>query len=141
MAIVNRDLDPSQQTATLTGTVSVAVTGATYVMAIVPYQSQLTAAQVNAIGLSGAPNLSLWVQRFVAGAGVTSVVIGQSLVAQNFSVSGGQSFAIVGAGLSFLLQAGDCLMLATAAANTAALHVQCTMVVKALQDIKTSFGV
>lgn len=150
MAICNRDLDSTQQINTfncsLGGNPAVAassapglITGQTYQLAIVPYQSTLSSAMVTSVGLSGAPNLSLWVQRFIAGSGLTSMAVGASLVATAFGVSGAQTFTIAGAGLTGL-QAGDVLVLSTAAANTAANNVVVTLALKALQDIRTTFG-
>lgn len=141
MAIVNRDLDATQQVETLVGQVSSTSTGVTYCMATIPYPAQLIAASQCAVGLSGAPNHSLWIQRFVAGSGVTSIVVGASMVSVVFGTSGGQSFSIIGTGASNLLQTGDLILLSTAAANTAAAHVSVTLVVQALQDIKSCFGV
>lgn len=138
MAIINRDLDSSQQSAVLSGGVQNSVTGATYSVVVVPFQSQLLAAQQVVTGLSGAPNHSLWVQRWAGG--VTSVVIGASMVSTAFATSGSQTFTIVNSGLSFLLQAGDAILLATAAANTGAAQVTVSLAIKALQDIKTSYG-
>lgn len=139
MAIVNRDMDNTQQCETVVGQVSATTTGATYCMATIPYPAQLIAASQCAVGLSGAPNHSLWIQRFVAGAGVTSINIGASMVSVVFGTSGGQSFTV--SGVSNLLQTGDLILLSTAAANTAAAHVAVTLVIQALQDIKSYFGV
>ena len=150
MAICNRDLDSTQQiytfncplvgnAATGTGPVPGLVTGATYQLAIVPYQSTLSAAMVSVSGVSGAPNLSLWVNRFIAGAGVTSMAIGASLVATTFGTSGAQTFTIAGAGLTGL-QAGDVISLSVAAANTGANAGSVVLALKALQDIRTTFG-
>ncbi len=139
MAIQNRDLDPSIRRQTLIGSVSNTATGATYCLATLPFPAQLIAASQAVVGLSGAPNHSLWIQRFIAGSGVTSIAIGASMVSVVFGTSGGQSFTISGA--SNLLQTGDLLLLATAAANTGAVQATVTLVVQALQDIKTDFGV
>jgi hypothetical protein len=91
-------------------------------------------------GLSGAPNHSVWLQRFVAGAGVTSIVFGASMASVAFATSGGQSFTLA-AGVTFQLQAGDLLMLSTAAANTASTSTVVTLVLRQLQDIVSDFGV
>lgn len=142
MPIVNRDLDPnSQQRDFYTARVAPTATGATYALLVVPYPAQLIAAAQTATGLSGAPNHSLFLQRFVVGAGVTSNAIGMSLVASAFATSGPQGFTVLGAGGSLLLQANDVILLATAAANTNAADVSVTLVLRALQDIKSAFGV
>ncbi len=137
MAIINRDLGTSQKQETWQCQVDPTITGQTYALAILPFPAELTAATQSAVGLSGAPNHSLWIQRFVAGSGVTSINIGASLVTGAFGTSGGQSFTI--SGYSNLLQTGDLILLSTAASNTATLQTTVTLVVKALQDIKTYF--
>lgn len=141
MAIVNRDLDSSQQRQYLTGSVTKTLTGTTYCIATIPHQARLLAASEAVIGLSGAPNHSLWVQRFLPGVGVTSFVVGASMVAVVYGTSGGQSFAVLGSGTSNVLQTNDLILLSTAAANTAAEHVSVTLVIQALQDIISDFGV
>lgn len=147
MAIVNRDLDSSQQVvnfsapfqlATLAaGTVGVGLTAA---VCVVPMPGQLVAAAVSCQGLSGAPNLSLWVNRFIVGTGFTSIAIGASLVAQALGTSGGQTFN-VGAGVTWPLQAGDVINIVGVGANTAVAAGTVTIAIKALQDIKSQFGV
>lgn len=140
MAIVNRDLDSSQQRETYVSTIAPTATGLTYLLAVVPFPAQLIAVQQTAVGLSGAPNHSLWLNRFVVGSGITTMIFGNSIVVTANGTSGPQGFSLATAA-SFLLQAGDVLLLSTAAANTAAASVAVTTVVKALQDYKTSFGV
>lgn len=139
MAIVNRELDSSQQVVNLTATVMNTTVGGSYALCVVPHPAQLVGAGIVSKGLSGAPNLSLWVERFIAGAGYTAINVGASLVAQAFGVSGGQTFN-VGGGVTTLLQTGDVLSLASAGANTAATHHTVTLALKALQDIKSQFG-
>lgn len=139
MAIVNRDLDPSQQVVNFNAIVTNTAVGGSYALAVMPSAGQLVAAGVVSKGLSGAPNLSLWIERFVVGTGYTAIAIGASLAAQAFGTSGGQTFN-VGAGVTWSLQAGDVISLASAGANTAATHHTVTLSVKALQDIKTQFG-
>lgn len=140
MAIVNRDLDVSQQRDIITESFAT-VTGGTYGVAVVPYPAQLLAAQTQSNGLSGAPNHSLWIQRFVAGSGITSINIGASMVITTFGTSGSQGYTFNGANTTYLLQTGDLVMLSTAAANTATLNTTVSVVLKCLQDIKSTFGV
>lgn len=143
MALINRDKDVSEQRNVFTGTAVNTVVGGTYPIWTAPYPCTLDAASQIAFGLSGAPNHSLWLYRFVVGAGLTQVaVLGQSMASAAYGTSGAQTFTIVsGSGTSYPLQAGDALFLISAAANTGAQLVQVELVVKALQDIKTSFGV
>jgi len=140
MAIVNRDLDPTQQRMVYTAPLTNTITGQTYPLLVVPSPSSLVAMQQCVTGLSGAPNHSVWLQRFVAGAGVTSIVFGASMASVAFATSGGQSFTLA-AGVTFQLQAGDLLMLSTAAANTASTSTVVTLVLRQLQDIVSDFGV
>lgn len=140
MAIVNRDLDPSQQRDIYNCPLVNTITGQTYNLCLVPYPGQIVAAQQAVNGLSGAPNHSLWIQRFIPGTGLTSINIGNSLVATTFGTSGSQGFSLPGA-VTYPLQTNDVIMLSTAAANTAATSSTITLVIKALQDIKTVFGV
>lgn len=140
MAIVNRDLDVTQARDVFSAAVAV-VTGQTYPLAIVPYGGQLQAAEITAVGLSGAPNFSLWLQRFVVGSGVTSIAVGNSLAVTTFGTSGALGMSILGAASTFLLQSGDVLSLSVAGANTAATLVTVGLVVKCLQDVKTEYSV
>lgn len=144
MAIVNRDLDSSQKVVNLTRSVqldgAVNTVGLTHGVAVIPAPMQLVGAGVASIGLSGAPNLSLWLQRFVAGSGFTSINMGASMAAWDFGVSGGQTFNVA-AGVTYPLQTGDQLVLCGAGSNLAARSVTVTLALKALQDIKSSFGV
>lgn len=139
MAIVNRDLDSSQQVVNFSELVQNTTVGSSYGLVVVPCQMQLVGAGVISKGLSGAPNLSLWIERFIAGSGYTAINVGASLVAQAFGTSGGQTFNCA-SGVTWQLQAGDVVSLATAGANTAALSHTVTLALKALQDIKSSFG-
>lgn len=139
MAIVNRDLDSSQQVVNASETINNVVTGATYTVTVVSQPAQLVGAGVACKGLSGAPNLSLWIHRFIAGSGFTSIAVGASMVAWAFGTSGGQTFN-VGGGVTYNLMAGDVVALSTAAANTAAESINVSLAMKALQDIKTQFG-
>lgn len=140
MAIVNRDLDSSQQRDFYTAPLTNTITGQTYPLLVVAYPSQLVAAMQTVTGLSGAPNHSLWLQRFVVGAGVTSIALGASMASVAFATSGGQTFTLA-SGVTFQLQAGDLIVLSTAAANTATTTTVVSLAIRALQDIKSAFGV
>jgi hypothetical protein len=141
MGIANREFDVSEQQRVFPDlTIQNTVTGNTYQLMIVPFQGQLMTANVSAMGVSGSPNHSLWIQRFIAGSGITSISIGASLVSTAYGTSGAQTFTISG-GVTYPLQAGDVLGLACAASNAACQQVTVGVVIKALQDFKTSFGV
>lgn len=150
MAICNRDLDPSQQRETFTAVldrtpsgVSAGIlnpglaTGQTYRVCTIPYPSTLVAAQNAVWGLSGTPVHSLWIYRFAGG--FTSIAVGQTMAPTAFGTSGSLGFSLFAA--SYGLLAGDQLVLYTQGANSAVAESTVTCVVKALQDIKTHFGV
>ena len=151
MAIINRDCDATQQrdvyTANVTGTASgisagimnpVVATGITYPLMTVPYPSQLVAAQSAVWGLSGAASHSLWIYRFAGG--LTTIPVGQSLAVTAYGTSGSQGFSLFAAA-TYLLQAGDQIVLYTQVANTAVDKTTVTLVTKKLQDYVTCFGV
>lgn len=151
MPIVNRDLDASQAretyTTVLNATASsisagilnpVVGTGATFVVANIGFPCSLVAAAEAAYTLSGTPVHSLWIYRFAGG--FTSIAIGQTMSVTAFSTSGMQGFSLFGA-VTYPLLSGDQLVLYAQGANTACLTTTVTTVVKALQDIKTNFGV
>lgn len=144
MAIVNRDLDSSQQVVNFNASFNVGFVGGgpaglTNTVAVIPMPGQLVGAGLACRGLSGAPNMSLWLDRFIVGTGFTSINLGASMVAQSLGTSGGQTFN-VGAGVTWTLQAGDVITLVAVGANTAIQSAAVTLSVKALQDIKSQFG-
>lgn len=149
MALVNRDKDSSEQISvwhrTIESTasgVSATImnpgvpTGQTYVLMNVACPSQVSAASVAAYGLSGSPVVSLWVYRFAGG--FTSFAIGQTLTVTAFGTSGALGVSLFGA--SNLLQTGDQLAVYTQVSNTAMTAVTVSVALKALQDIRSSFG-
>ena len=146
MAIVNRDLDPSEQIHTLDSSAVLAVAasaGVDYPIAIVPYPSTLKAVSVAAFGLSGSPFVQLAISRNAA-AGATIIVTGvaASLAIQSAGTSGPQAMVLATAGSTLLaLQSGDVLMLRQlfSGGNVASI-VAVTAVVQATQDIKKSLG-
>jgi hypothetical protein len=151
MAIVNRDLDSSQQRETYqcyvsgsasgisAGIVNPGVaTGLTFPLCNIGFPAQLVAADCAAYGLSGTPVHSLWIYRFAGG--FTSIAVGQTLTITAFGTSGVLGFSLFAA-TTFPLQSGDQLVLYTQGSNTAVANTTVTLVVKALQDIKTNFGV
>lgn len=137
MAIVNRDLDVTQQPYSVTTVAGAVATGITTLVHLVPNPSQLVAAGIKAFGLSGSPVYSLNVLRATAdgptliGLGATVTAVGGlSAVVQGFSITG----------MTNPLQTGDVLMLNSGAANTAVTGLVLTTVFKPLQDVKTYFG-
>jgi len=152
MAIVNRDLDPSQQremyVANLVGTASAAsagifspvlVTGNTFPLALITSQSQLVSGGVAAWGLSGSPVLSFWLYRFAGG--FTSIAIGQTLAVTAFGTSGALGISVLPAATTYQLQAGDQIVAHLLGSNSALDKATVTLVCRNLQDIVTDFSV
>jgi len=143
MAITNRALDPSEQRQVFESSYGLVATGATLQACLVPYASTLAAVRVAAVGISGSPTLDLRVWRFIVGTGVTAIAGGATTLAmQAVGTSGLQSMVIAASGSSFLnLAANDVITLTSGGANSAVAQLGTAVVVQALQDIKTSFGV
>ncbi len=149
MAIVNRDKDASEQitvfervlASSASGISALLVnpsvnTGLTFVLMSVPGPAQLSAASVSAYGVSGSPVVSLWLYRFAGG--FTSIAVGQSLAVTAYGTSGAQGMSLFGA--SWVLQAGDQLALYTQGSGAACEQICASVAIKALQDIRSSFG-
>lgn len=150
MALVNRDKDTTEQRevyqAVLNGTpsgISAGIlnpglsTGSTFRVCTIPYPASLVAADNVVYGLSGTPVHSLWIYRFAGG--FTAIAVGQTMAPTAFGTSGALGWSLFGA--SWNLLAGDQLVLYTQGANSAVAEANVTCVVKALQDIKSHFGV
>ncbi len=143
MAIVNRDLDASQQKDVIHFRAGAAVaTGASLNVAVLPYPCSLQSLSAYATGVSNAMQVAINVQRWTA-AGVTVIALGVSnLVLQNYSTSGILGFsglAVPGSTL-LQLQQGDVLNLVTSVTNGNALDLVVDFVVKKLQDIVAHNG-
>ena len=140
MAVFNRDLAPSEQCQVIDkNTGAVLATGATLLISMVPYPAQVVAASLKAFGLSGAPVYSLNLLRSVA-AGSTLIGLGATLTATDAGVTLAQGFSIT-LGATVPIQAGDILMINSGVANTASANLQVSVVIKALQDVRTYFNV
>jgi len=145
MAVVNRDLDPSQQRLNwlnVAGTQSVVGVSAILALGIAPCAMQVLAVAVEASGLSGSPTAGIQIQRFVVGSGLTTILVNGSslLTVQAYSTSGAQAMVLPAAGSTLVqLLRGDQLQMITSAANTAASYVV-EAVVQVLQDVKSDFG-
>jgi hypothetical protein len=144
MAIVNRTLDPSEQKKVFSVTAGAVATGVTGIVCMVPSPSTLVAGEIAAFGLSGAPNYSLVVNRFVVGAGVTAitVAVGTSNIPLAYGTSGGWAMVLPASGSTLLqLQANDVLMYQSGVANAAVTGLNVSLVLQPIQDIKLQFGV
>lgn len=143
MGITNRAKDSSEQREVFEAHYALTATGVTIPVCVVPFASTLDAVRVAAHGLSGSPTYQLAVNRFITGAGLTTMTAAATLLtATAFGTSGLQSVVLAASGSSFLnLMAGDVVFMASGAANTAVNSISVAVVLKALQDIKTNFGV
>lgn len=143
MAIINRTLDPSEQRRIIEQSYGAVATGATLHVAVVPYPAELQAAVMAVAGLSGSPTYDLRILRFIVGTGVTTFSPGTTtLTGAAVGTSGLQSFLLAANGSTLVaLLANDVITVTSGAANTAVTNASFGVVLKALQDYKTSFGV
>ena len=105
-------------------------------MFMVPFPCTIQSGSVFSQGVSGAPQIGLFAQRFAGG--ITSVAIGISnMVLTAFGTSGVQGLSgLPTAGSTLLnLQAGDVLTVQTSVSNTGANQLVIELVVKKTQDI------
>lgn len=143
MGVTNRSLDVSEKNRIVQVNYGLTATAKVLNVAMIPYPCTLQAAVLAAKGLSGSPTYQLKVDRFIVGSGSTTIVGGATtLTAQAVGTSGIQSFVLAAAGSSFLsLQQGDVVTVTSAVANTAVDDLSIGLVIQAVQDIKSSFGV
>lgn len=145
MAISNRDLDTSEKkkafSVTLGKKSNPNVTSSTLMLGTIPFRSELTALSVAGFGLSGAPQIELRIQRFIAGAGGTLMAPGISAIVPEMGVSGPVGVSLPASGNTLIqLLPGDQLVALTAVANTSTDSMTVGYVLKALQDFKADFG-
>ena len=165
MAILNRDLDPSQQRdwiswnsgafpAGVTFGSGYVPTGVTlYLSGPIPYPYVVQSANAVTVGASGAPQLVFSIYRpllggaTVIGLGISNMVVaaGASLIAATggtgtFSYMGYSGLAATGSTL-LLGQRGDVLIATTAGANTASNQLLINMVIQKVQDTLSMDGV
>lgn len=141
MAIINRSLDASEQHITITASLGAVGVTETHVVYTAPWPATLKQVRVAALGLSGAPTHKLTLNRFVVGAGATAIDIYATVAVPAVGTSGLFTPSLPAAGSSLLnLQAGDYLTVISAGANTAVTDATYSLVIQAVQDIKTFFG-
>lgn len=142
MGIANRDLDVSEQKHAFSECLGIVGTGLTFAVLVVPFASKLVSGQVFSVGVSGSPTGALWLNRFIAGAGITTIAMA-TLALTAFGTSGGQSLQVNGPtvfpGNTFPLLPGDALIWSSAGANAAA-AITFTLVLQALQDFRSNLG-
>lgn len=140
MANINRSMDVSEQKDLVEALVKDTVTGKDYILHKAPRAQRITDAKCTVVGMSGAPTATLKLQRFVVGAGLTTISISGALTHTAIGTSGTQTFSLPAAGSSLLeLAAGDFLVMTTGASNAAVEQAFASVVVQNLQDIKTWF--
>jgi hypothetical protein len=147
MGVINRTKDATEQRKTFFYNAGAVATGVTATVMHVPYPCLLESGQIAAFGLSGAPNYTLTINRFIVGAGATAIVVatGTSNVPSAFGTSGvaalGTSGIVMPWGSTLMsLLPNDVVMLTSGIANTAVTGLCVTLVVKPIQDIKVHFG-
>lgn len=140
MAVVNRDLDVTEQYRVEALKVGNSTTGLSYPVVTVPHPLTIRNAKQYALGLSGTPTGQLSITRFIVGAGATTFVCGGALTAVAHGTSGLQNFSLPAVGSSLLdLQATDTLLYVTAGTNAGLASLAVNIVVQATQDIKSWF--
>lgn len=151
MAIVNRDLDVTQQKdiyqvkmlGTTTNGLIVSSAGITIALACIPYACELESVRAYAQGVSGSPILQLYKNVYISGTGQTIYAMGVSgLVLANFASAGllGASVLPASGSTTIQLNSGDVVIGVLSGANTALTELAVDLVVQKLADIVTSNG-
>jgi len=140
MAIVNRDLDASQQSYVVQNALGALATGVSAWVGAVPSVGQILEWKLSGKGLSATPVYQLAIARWTS-AGITNIALGSAItLAGAFGLSGGLLGATFNSG-SYAVQAGDVLVVNTSGANTAVTDLVVSVVIKATQDIKKTFDI
>lgn len=143
MAIVNRDLDASEQRKDIYVTSPAIATGVTQDLVVLAYPCTIQTVEYSALGVSNAMQVAFNLKRFISGSGATAIAIGISnCVLQNFGTSGAIAFSGLAAVGSTLLnfQSGDVLQIVTSVANGNATSLAMNLVLKKTQDVVTMNG-
>lgn len=144
MAVTNRAKDVSEQKWTFQaayGAIGVTPVVREFPVGSVPFPGTIKGIFAAAKGVSGTPVLDMYVQRFTT-AGITLSGGATTLALQNVGTSGIQSFVLAASGNTLLgVQAGDVVTVKFSGTDSAVTALSVSIVVQAIQDIKTSFGV
>jgi hypothetical protein len=144
MAIVNANLDTSEQRVPFSINVGAVANGASGIVCPIPYPCSLDAVQITAFGISGAPNFSLVVNRFISGSGMTAitVAVGTSNLARAYGTSGSKAMVLPAIGSTLTqLQANDVLMfLGGATSSDAVANLSLSLVLRPISDVTKFFG-
>lgn len=144
MAIVNRDVDVSQQKDVVQAKCGAVATGVTLLVAVAPYPCTVQSIRTAALGVSNAMQLQFLVQRFIVGSGSTIFTCGISnLILSSIGTSGTLGYSGLAAAGSTLLNlgAGDALMALSSVANGNATDLLLEVVLKKTQDVVSHNGV
>lgn len=137
MGIINRTLDVSEQKKQMDVTITATTTGKDYIVYRAPGPMLISDARSLGVGLSGTPTSTLKLQRFVTGAGLTTISISGALTVTAIGTSGAQQYSLPAAGSSLLsLQAGDVVVATSGGTNAGLEQLYVQLVVYSLQDIR-----
>lgn len=142
MGIVNRTKDQSEQRETFDCQPGLVGISALIQVGQIPYPGQILKIVSSAYGLSGSPICGIQIQRFIVGAGATTIPLNGSslLTIVAFSTSGMQTHVLPAAGsTSVQVLSGDQVQIVTSVANTAATY-SVNMIVQCLQEVKSTYG-
>ncbi len=142
MSITNRTKDISEQKDLIIAgnDYSGTATAGIYPIYVAPRAQTLVDAKNMALGLSGAPTMSLFLNRFVVGTGAASYAIGGALTVSAFGTSGYQTYSLPATGNSVLaLSAGDFITVKAGGSNAALTSNVIELVVTNIQDFKSWF--
>ena len=141
MAIVNRDLDASQQRDTVNCQLGAVATGLTLSLYVASSAVEVQAVRVSALGLSGAPTGRCFIQRFLSTGGTGIAGGWTALTVAAVGTSGIQTMVSAAAGSTNIqLAQGDVLMYTSGGSNAALADATVAVVVKNLVDIKNQFN-
>lgn len=133
MGIQNRSLEDEQKKELHCSLIRETTTAESDIIFHAPHPMTVDSAKLSAVGLSGSPTAQLQIQRFVTGAGQTTIALGPAVSLVAVGTSGPQSFSFS----STALQAGDQIVATHAGANAAAAQLAIALVVEATEDIKS----
>lgn len=134
MGIVNRSLDVSEQRKPQTQLIHRDAGAGTHQFWVAPYACEIEAARLSAVGVSGAMVARLVVQRFVEGAGDTTIPIpGTTITVTAVGTSGVQDFGLDSASLPQLTENDRLAIVLATGDNIVSTAVE--FVAKVLSDI------
>lgn len=138
MGISNRTMDASEQKESCKTVLQATSTGVDYPIAVIQRPVTIVDAKAAVLGMSGTPTSTLKIQRFVAGAGNTTISISGALTHVAYGTSGYQTYSLPAAGSSLLnLQKGDLLVATTGGTNAGLVSKLVDVVVQNVQDFKS----